>query len=57
MVSEHAAASRGGHPWVWLTADSDEEFGSRAKQYSPLLHCQNPWFLPWEYAEIMWRLP
>lgn len=49
MVSEHAAATRGGHPWVWLNADSNEAFAreAKAKFGSDLIKCQNPWWVCW----------
>uniref|UniRef100_A0A383W1N7 Sulfhydryl oxidase n=1 Tax=Tetradesmus obliquus TaxID=3088 RepID=A0A383W1N7_TETOB len=56
MVSEHAASSRGGHPWVW-PSQTDEEFSTQHAQYGGKLRCQNPWFLPYEFAELMWKIP
>ena len=56
MVSEHAASTRGGHPWIWLSM-TDQEFAEQySKQYGGHLRCQNPWFLPWEFAETMWKI-
>lgn len=56
QVSEHAAASRGGHPWVWQSAP-DAEFAATFEEYGGRLKCQNPWFLPYEFAELMWAIP
>jgi len=57
MVSEHTAATRGGHPWVWLAADSDEEFAQLGAKYKTnLIRCQNPWFLPYDVALTMWDI-
>lgn len=56
MVSEHAANSRGGHPWVWQ-AMPDTEFEAMYAEYGGRLKCQNPWFLPYEFAELMWKIP
>jgi hypothetical protein len=56
MASEHSAATRGGHPWIWPAAARDEQFAAEFGRYSPLLRCQNPWFLPWEAAEDMWAI-
>lgn len=55
MVSEHSAATRGGHPWLYpaLTdAQMEEDFG----QYSDRIRCQNPWFMRYEDADRMWTL-
>lgn len=55
MVSEHAAATRGGHPWVYL-ASGDEEFARNFGKLSPHLRCQNPWFLAKEHVHSMWKI-
>lgn len=55
MVSEHAAATRGGHPWIW-PAYSDADFAKKYGGVSDRLRCQNPWFLPYEDAEKMWTI-
>lgn len=34
MVTEHAAAARGGHPWVWLGAASEAEFAAEGAKYN-----------------------
>jgi hypothetical protein len=56
QVSEHAASSRGGHPWVW-PSQTDDEFRAEHAEYGQQLQCQNPWFLPYEFAEVMWKIP
>lgn len=33
MVSEHAAATRGGHPWIWL-AQTDEQMAETGRKYN-----------------------
>lgn len=55
MVSEHSAATRGGHPWVF-PALTDDEFQEEYGGYSDRLRCQNPWFMPFETAEEMWTM-
>ena len=55
MVSEHTAATRGGHPWVWPGL-TDEEFSEAYGRYNDRLRCQNPWFMPFKTAEEMWTM-
>ena len=58
MVSEHTASTRGGDPWVYpalSTAQFEEYYG--ASLNPQLLHCQNPFFLPFEDAVSMWKIP
>ena len=55
MVSEHAAATRGGHPWVWPSM-RDADFEAAYAEYGGHLKCQNPWFLPYEFVDLMWRI-
>ena len=57
MVSEHTAATRGGHPWVYPAlkdAEFAEAFG--AKYGAPAVRCQNPWYLPYEEVDAMWNI-
>jgi hypothetical protein len=56
MVSEHAASTRGGHPWSWPHR-TDDEFKAEYGGLSARLRCQNPFFLTWEDAVEMWTLP
>lgn len=56
MVSEHAASTRGGHPWAY-PHQTDAEFAATHGDLSTRLRCQNPWFLEWEDAVAMWTLP
>ena len=44
VASEHTAATRGGHPWIYQFGDID------ALQY------QNPFFMSWEDAVAQWRV-
>ena len=55
-VAEHAASTRGGHPWAWPHR-TDAEFAAEHGGLSGRLRCQNPWILPWEDAVAMWTLP
>lgn len=55
MASEHSAATRGGHPWLWPAA-TDAEMAAQFGRYSDRIRCQNPWFLPYEEAERMWTI-
>lgn len=58
MVSEHTAATRGGHPWVYPPlndAQFKKYFGKPANN-TDLLNCQNPFFLPYEDAVRMWKI-
>jgi hypothetical protein len=41
---------------VW-PSQTDEEFKAQHAEYGGLLQCQNPWFLPYEIAEVMWKIP
>lgn len=60
MVSEHTAATRGGHPWIYLAYPTAEAFaeqvGRKEAGNAALLHCQNPFFLPFEDAFAMWTI-
>lgn len=56
MVSEHSAATRGGHPWIWPAMDDAAFAETYGKQYSELLYCQNPWFLRYKDALKLWDL-
>eukprot|EP00884_Botryococcus_braunii_P013073 jgi/Botrbrau1/21767/Bobra.43_1s0157.1 len=55
MVSEHAAATRGGHPWVYPPM-TDADFATQYGKLSAHLRCQNPWFLAREHADGMWKI-
>ncbi len=55
MVSEHSAASRGGHPWVY-SAQPDEQYAKQYEQYGGHLTCQNPFFLPLDFIDDMWDI-
>lgn len=54
-VSEHTAATRGGHPYVYPRAPLGA-FAQRFQHLSPLLGCQNPFFLPYEQVQRMWTI-
>ena len=58
MVSEHTAATRGGHPWVYpsLTDAQFVEFVGKPANNTKLLRCQNPFFLPYADAVDMWKI-
>jgi hypothetical protein len=56
MVSEHAAATRGGHPWVYPPM-TDADFEAQYGELSPHLRCQNPWFLARDHVDDMWKIP
>ena len=55
-VSEHAAATRGGHPRVFPRLP----LGAFAARFGGLnadaLACQNPFLLPYEHVERMWTI-
>lgn len=55
MVSEHAASTRGGHPGVY-PAYSNEEYEAKYQEFGGHLKCQNPWFLPYEFVDLMWDI-
>ena len=54
-VSEHAASTRGGHPWVYEAA-TDAQFAERYRQYGGRVKCQNPWCAPWHAWWLLWLL-
>jgi hypothetical protein len=55
-VSEHSAATRGGHPYLYPRMPRDA-FQARFGSLSPQLACQNPFFLPFAHVRDMWTIP
>ena len=54
-VSEHAAATRGGHPYVFPRQPLGA-FKARFAHLSSRLACQNSFFLPYEHVARMWTI-
>jgi hypothetical protein len=55
-VSEHSAATRGGHPYLYPRMPRDA-FQQRFGSLSPQLTCQNAFFMPFEHVRSMWTIP